>query len=432
MHLKGNFETSFLSSILQLLCNDGKTAVLRLTDESNEVKIFIRNGEVIYAVGSQKEARLGQLLISKGVINDQQLEECLNAAREEKQALGKVLVARKYVTPDKLNAIIQKQAEEVIFGLFLWNKGAFEYRDVDLNLKGMLVSPLNIMNIILEASRRIDEMSILTKRIPSDRVVLKISEKVQEKQEIKFKAKEWRMLTLIDGQRSVRRLIDESGYDDFAVYKVLYSLISYGVVEQSEEAEIVETAQAEYAAIIRLCQTILAPVYKMLKAEMEQWPYLPLEAVPPDRLKSMRAAALQECLAAIFKGARPAADPVQDRIYFKLYAGTAADEILSDLPAVLPEIKDAAEGCQFLYDSFIPLMDNLLGQMPKILGLETTRRLLTLVGTIIGAGPATAAVGGLIAALEPVLERIERYAEADRSLSLVRPTVLVFDSRLQG
>ena len=44
-------------------------------------------------------------------------------------------------------------------------------------------------------------------------------------------AEEWRILSLVDGTRSVNAIIKESGYGDFIVYKVLYSLVSSGLID---------------------------------------------------------------------------------------------------------------------------------------------------------------------------------------------------------
>ena len=82
---------------------------------------------------------------------------------KRKKTLGKVLVEKGYITIKKLESIIHDQIEEIIFDLFIWEKGDFEYKDAKLNLQSMVVTKLNVVGVLLEASRRIDEMSILRK-----------------------------------------------------------------------------------------------------------------------------------------------------------------------------------------------------------------------------------------------------------------------------
>ncbi|ACN16618.1 conserved hypothetical protein [Desulforapulum autotrophicum HRM2] len=235
MNLQGDFEGLTLASILQLLCNDQKTGILAVTRKDEESRVFFDQGTIVYASASLKQARLGFLMRTDGVISAQQLQKCLSAAREEKVHLGKVLVEKGYISLDILKRYNTKQVETILYDLLFWEKGKFEYKDARLNLKNMIVTQLNPMRLILEASRRIDELSVLKKVIPSDKMVFKMSGKVQSKEEIKLNANEWRVLSLIDGSRSVRQVITESGYDEFAVYKIFFSVISSGLIEQKEE-----------------------------------------------------------------------------------------------------------------------------------------------------------------------------------------------------
>ena len=88
MALQGNLETFFLASVFQLLCNDKKTGVLQVGDEGNEVKVYFKEGTVIYAISSQKEHRIGYFLKSKGMLSERDLQKCLQVAKQKKFQLG--------------------------------------------------------------------------------------------------------------------------------------------------------------------------------------------------------------------------------------------------------------------------------------------------------------------------------------------------------
>ena len=72
------------------------------------------------------------------------------------------------------------------------------------------------------------------------KLVAKISGKVEKKEDVKLNDNERRILSLIDGSRTVRQVIDKSGYDEFAVYKILYSILSYGLIEKGEEIQLAD------------------------------------------------------------------------------------------------------------------------------------------------------------------------------------------------
>lgn len=269
MNLQGDFEGLTLASILQLLCNDQKTGVLTVTSDAEESRVFFEQGTIVYASASLKEARLGSLMRADGVISADQLQKCLALAKEEKMHLGKILVDKGYISLETLKKYNTKQVEAILYNLLFWKKGRFEYKDAKLNLKGMIITQLNPMKLILEASRRIDELSVLQKYISSDRIVFKMSGKMQSKEEIKLNANEWRILSLIDGTRTVRQIIDESGYDEFAVYKIFFSVISSGLIEQKEEQSLADSqGDDDYSAILIVFNDILTAIRKNIADEL--------------------------------------------------------------------------------------------------------------------------------------------------------------------
>jgi hypothetical protein len=93
--------------------------------------------------------------------------------------------------------------------------------------------------------------------------------------EVKINANEWRILSLIDGRRTVRQLIDESGFDDFTAYKVLYSFVSSGFIQ-----EIIGGIQSAdknnpdlFYATIKIYDDILKILIKDLETELGKWPF---------------------------------------------------------------------------------------------------------------------------------------------------------------
>jgi hypothetical protein len=213
-----------------------------------------------------------------GIISVQQLQKCLAFARQEKMHLGKILVEKGYVSVDTLKKYNTKQVETILYNLLFWKKGRFEYKDARLNLKGMIITQLNPMKLILEASRRIDELSVLKQSIPTDKLVFKMSGKVQSKEEIKLNANEWRILSLIDGTRTVRQIINESGYDEFAVYKIFFSVISSGLIEQKDEVQLDDQeGENDYSAILTVFNDILKTIKKNVADELGDRSYVLFE-----------------------------------------------------------------------------------------------------------------------------------------------------------
>ncbi|MFH1981754.1 MAG: DUF4388 domain-containing protein [Pseudomonadota bacterium] len=159
MALNGHIRTVSLAGILQLLCRENKSGILRVTlrGQNEEYQIYYLDGAIIYAIQSKKEARLGTLLIRDGLATSAQMDKCLAIARVKKQAVGRILVEEGVIPIEILERYIYKQVEEIIYNLFLWDDGEFSYNDTHINLSWMVVVKLNTLQLVVDASRRLDE-----------------------------------------------------------------------------------------------------------------------------------------------------------------------------------------------------------------------------------------------------------------------------------
>lgn len=181
MSLQGKIESIFLSSILQLLCNDKKTGSLRVWKDEVEVTIYLNEGTIIYAKSSEKKHHLGYLLRSTALITTDNLKKCLKLTQDKHQTLGKTLVEEGLISIENLKKFLRKKVRHTLYSLFLWKKGFFEFQDKKLNLEGHIIIELNTMELILEASRRADEKAVLEKKLYGEKQVLEQEKREAEK-----------------------------------------------------------------------------------------------------------------------------------------------------------------------------------------------------------------------------------------------------------
>ena len=237
MSLQGSLDAQYLNSIFQMLRNDRKTGLFRAFNGRDDVKIYFSEGDVIYATGSLKNIRLGQLLLQEKLISPERLYASLQESETQQEPLGKFLVEHELLSADNLVRILYKQTEALILQLFFWEKGHFEYRDAQINIKGKVPARINIVKIILEATRKIDELEVLKKQLPGDGVVLQVSKRIDERKKIKLSTDELQVLTLVDGRKPLGQLVKSivdgplGIYDNFTIYNHILSLISAGLVE---------------------------------------------------------------------------------------------------------------------------------------------------------------------------------------------------------
>ena len=88
---KGSLELTSLPAILRPLVRDRKTGVLRLTRGPVTKTIYVSGGRVIFATSTDPDDRLGEMLLTKGVITYRALEESVLSLKAGKRQ-GTILV----------------------------------------------------------------------------------------------------------------------------------------------------------------------------------------------------------------------------------------------------------------------------------------------------------------------------------------------------
>jgi hypothetical protein len=356
MPLAGSLETFNIANLLQFFSVDQKTGVLQISGGGKTVKIFIKRGFIVYVTSSRQEFRLGHFLRSREVISEEKLQECLQLAKERNQQLGRVLVEQGYISKSSLKDFLYLQAEEILYDVFLWEAGDFEYTDIPINVKGKLFIPLNPMGIIMEASRRIDERSIITREIPSEQLIFKISKKMGDTEKAKLTKNEWRILSLMDGSRTVKQVINDSAYAEFATYKIIYSLAMSGFIEKTweEESDIVY-----FIDIINIFNNIFHAVCKALEPE----------------LGTMALTIFADCKVQL--------SPEQQNLLQYFDVGTDAASNWQALLEAIDAFQDLRQGRTLLIQSFNALLRNIINKETETLGTKITQSTLNEIKQIL-------------------------------------------------
>ncbi len=141
------------------------------------------------------------------------------------------ILEKRLMTPNTFSVFFKQVAEEVIYSLFSITAGYFSFQEVDFDIPESLDLEMRIENIIMEAARRMDEISKMKETISSRDIILEVSSDISEKDTINLDPMEWKILSLLNGQRTIADLISEIG-EDFAVLKSLYGMIMTGIITE--------------------------------------------------------------------------------------------------------------------------------------------------------------------------------------------------------
>jgi tetratricopeptide (TPR) repeat protein len=180
MPFEGPIEELSLFDLFQLLSLSQKTGTLLVKIESGSVHIFFQGGLII--------------AIKKG-----------DYIREK------------------------KAAQEMIFSILDAAKGHFSFRDSDLPENINEDFRLKVDNLILEASRRIDELAKIKQSIPSKGTVLMLSPKASSADSLDLTTEDWEIISYVDGVRTIGDIIEITG-NEYDTKKHIYGLMKAGLL----------------------------------------------------------------------------------------------------------------------------------------------------------------------------------------------------------
>jgi hypothetical protein len=174
MALQGSLADISLPDVIQLVSVSGKTGVFTISGEGADGKIFLKDGQIVDA------------------------------------------------TAGKLNG------ELAVYEMATWRKGQFIFT-ANVAAARVTVTKSNT-SLMMEAARRIDEYRVLQRKIPNLEAIPYFLPREPGQDQITLSPQEWAVVTKVDGQLSIKRLEESTGLPAFDVCKVLYGLVTSGLI----------------------------------------------------------------------------------------------------------------------------------------------------------------------------------------------------------
>jgi hypothetical protein len=174
MALQGSLTDIALPDVIQLVSVSGKTGVFSLSGEGGEGKIYLKDGQITDAI-------VGPL-----------------------------------------------RGEYAVYEMAIWQRGQFIFTPA-VESDEETVTKTNA-SLMMEAARRLDEWRVLQRKIPSLELIPYFLPRDPGHDQVTLSPQEWRIVTKIDGQRSIRELEEATQLSAFDVCKMLYGMIASGLL----------------------------------------------------------------------------------------------------------------------------------------------------------------------------------------------------------
>lgn len=241
MAIKGSLKAASLPDVIQMLAVGRKSGVLSVTNGEIFIFIYFEKGKITGLDSVNRKYRIGELLVKNGKITEEQLNNALIVQKDNKdKLLGEILLEMKFIDEDSLKDAITEQVKEGLYSAFSWEEGYFSFEPGESKVKKVGKISINAQDLLLEAARMVDELSIIELPSYTD-ILLKTTTEIDN-----LDQREKEILTLIDGKRSMENVLDETRIDEFEAMKIIGKLLQKGYIKGLKQTSIpIEKAMAK-------------------------------------------------------------------------------------------------------------------------------------------------------------------------------------------
>ncbi len=231
--LTGNIRDVSLVKILVALNRNRKTGTFSLTTPTFTKNIYMRDGDAIFASSTYPDDRLGEMLLKADKITVEQYDRSVELLKSTKKRQGAILVELGYLTPKDLFWGVKYQVKEIIHSMFLPEEGTYAFDEGELPTQEVIILKMSMANLIYDGVKKIENWTRIRAEMPDTGRVMRLSaDPLNLFQGIELSVQDRKILSLIDGKRTVKELMENSWMTSFEALKILYVLWATGMIEQ--------------------------------------------------------------------------------------------------------------------------------------------------------------------------------------------------------
>jgi curved DNA-binding protein CbpA len=237
--LKGHLKDFKLADILIGLQRSIRTGILEIVSGSIVKKIFIKKGDMIFAISNNEDYRLGELLLKDGKITLEEYNQSADLLNKTGERLGKILVDLG-MTPKEVFQAVRHQIEEIILSLFTIEEGRFEFQEGSLPTREVITLQISAANLIYRGIKRINNFTYIKQICPHIDAVLNLSlNPLNIFQDLTLEDSDKKILSYVNGIYSIKTILSLSPSKDFDTLKTICAFLSIGLIKVKRKDEAV-------------------------------------------------------------------------------------------------------------------------------------------------------------------------------------------------
>jgi two-component system, OmpR family, response regulator len=231
----GDLAEEPLPEILRTIHHHRAPGVVTATSGDVVKKIYLLGGNVIFATSSDLHDSLGAYLKKSATISSGELRistSRIDAAHGKRH--GELLVEMGVLTPDQLRQIVSEQVKAILYSVFSWEKGTVTFEVGRFRMDELIQLDVSTPQAIADGIRQLPDPRRVVLRLGPSWTVFERGEVQAEASGVSWSEGELKLLSLVDGRRSLRDLIT-AGPDDVSTNaRLVYAFLVLHLVTRRD------------------------------------------------------------------------------------------------------------------------------------------------------------------------------------------------------
>jgi hypothetical protein len=221
---RSDLEKTPLPEILATVNRYGVPGVLEVSQADVVKRVYLFDGDIIFATSTDRDESLGDYLVQAGEITKAQLQESSHALSQSPGARhGEILVKMGFLDRERLGAAVRKQVQSILWSLFNWDKGQVSFKVGTAKDDEVFKIKIPTARAIVAGCRRIEDPKMITARMGGRGALLKKLPPPPHLEKFRLEPDERELLELVDGKRTLYELCESGPASAGANARILYA-----------------------------------------------------------------------------------------------------------------------------------------------------------------------------------------------------------------
>ncbi|HEX2657938.1 MAG TPA: DUF4388 domain-containing protein [Polyangia bacterium] len=150
MAFQGDVKTIALREVLGWLADKRATGILSLSRGLVVRQFHLRGGRVTLSASTDQEMLLGRLLVERGIIARERLQEALASRRGKHLRLGTILTRTGVVSKEALRDVLREKSRRLLQDVLGWSEGAFFFDAAAVPKRPTVAASVSLAEILKE------------------------------------------------------------------------------------------------------------------------------------------------------------------------------------------------------------------------------------------------------------------------------------------